>query len=252
VTPGEFRQMAALMRRHFWFRGTRRVILDWARSVGEGDLESRYVADIGCGTGPTLDWLREIPSVVGVDLSPVALGLAQEATEANLVRGNACALPLANESMDMILALDMFEHLESPEDAASEIFRTLKPGGWLVSTVPAWPFLASQHDVALGHYRRYRRPGFRSLLENAGFSVDRVSYYNFFLFPAVAGIRLIRSESVTLDPSKEQPDVESDLKPMPAFMNRMLEELLASEKYLLRLMDLPFGVSLIARAQRPE
>ena len=243
--------MAALMRRHFWFRGTRRVILDWARIACGGDIGSRYVADIGCGTGPTLSWLEDVPNVVGVDLSSIALGLAREATGASLVQGNACTLPLADGAMDMVLALDMFEHLETPQDAAREIFRALKPGGWLVATVPAWPFLASQHDVALGHYRRYRKPGFHSLLAEAGFQVDRVSYYNFFLFPAVASVRLLRSESVTLDPAMGQPDVESDLKPVSPVLNRCLEELLAVEKYLLRVMNLPFGVSLIARAQRP-
>ena len=226
------------------------MILDWARGVAGGDLSTKSIADIGCGPGTTLDWLEGTDRLVGLDLSTVALNLAKEATGANLIQGNATSLPLRDEGMDMVLALDMFEHLEDPESAASEVFRILQPGGWLVATVPAWPFLASTHDVALGHYRRYRRENFEKLLQGAGFHVERVSYYNFFLFPVVAMVRMMKGHTVELGSSDAQPEVESDLREIPGFFNKILEELLAGERHLLRHMNLPVGVSLIARAQR--
>ena len=68
--------MAEVADHHFWFRGTRRVILDQARQHVGADLESLQIADIGCGPGTTLRWLSHCPNVVGVDLQPVAIELA--------------------------------------------------------------------------------------------------------------------------------------------------------------------------------
>ena len=244
--------MAALADRHFWFRGTRKVILDWARKTTSSDLSDLKIADVGCGPGTTLAYLSDVTNLVGVDLSSCALSLAKErAPGAQLVAADAAHIPLASQSFDLVFCLDMLEHLPEPEKAASEIYRILEPGAHLVATVPAWQFLFGEHDHALGHHRRYRKKGFKELLEQAGFTDIRVSYYNTALFPPIAILRGGK-KLFTRSSTQETDSHESDLRTLPKPMNRFLEGLIASERHILKRMNLPFGVSLIASARRPE
>lgn len=252
MKASEVRQMAALADRHFWFRGTRKVILDWARNVVGNDLSDLRIADIGCGPGTTLAYLSDVKHLVGVDMSSCALSLAKErAPTARLIAADAAKIPLGKESFDLVFCLDMLEHLPAPEKAASEIFRILKPGSHLVATVPAWQFLFGEHDHALGHYRRYRKPAFRALLEEAGFEDVRVSYYNAALFPPIAIMRGGK-KLFTKTKSPDEEGQESDLRPLPKMLNSFLEGLLSGERHILRHMNLPFGISLIASAKRPD
>ncbi|MBR58986.1 MAG: hypothetical protein CMH54_13335 [Myxococcales bacterium] len=251
MKASEIRQMAAVMDRHFWFRGTRRVILNWANDAVGGGLEKLRVADVGCGPGTTLSWLSHLPRIVGIDRAALCLELARErAPNAELIQANAEELPLKDQQFDLIFCLDILEHLEHPEKAVEELYRILKPGGILISTVPAWQFLWSEHDVALGHHRRYRKKAFKNLLQGGGFEVPRISYYNFFLFPPIASVRvaqrLIGSKTV-----EEGDAASSDVKVMPRAINGLLESVLGGERHLLRHINLPFGVSLIATGQRP-
>ena len=238
---------------HFWFRGTRRVILDWAQRAADKPLEELHIADVGCGPGTTMAWLPDSPRLVGLDPPPHPRTQAQtRAPRAGVVAADAEELPLGEGGFDLALCLDMLEHLEHPEKAVAGMFHALRPGGSLIATVPAWPFLFSSHDQALGHHRRYRRRGLKALLSGAGFEVRRVSYYNALLFGPIAAVRLLRRGRDEPTPGADQDVIDSDLKPMPAPLNRVLEETIAVERYLLRLASLPFGVSLISWARKPE
>jgi len=251
VKASEIRRMAAVMDRHFWFRGTRRVILHWANDAVGGGLEKLRVADVGCGPGTTLSWLSHVPRIVGIDRAALCLELARErAPTAELVQGNAEHLPLKAEQFDLVLCLDILEHLEHPDKAVKELHRILKPGGMLICTVPAWQFLWSEHDVALGHHRRYRKKAFKNMLEEGGFHVPRISYYNFFLFPPIASVR-VAQRLIGSGKTKQDEAASSDVKVMPGAINSLLETILGGERHLLRHMNLPFGVSLIATGQRP-
>ena len=237
---------------HFWFRGTRRVILDWARRAAGRPLQDVFIADVGCGPGTTMAWLPDSPRLVGLDAQPLALSLAKtRAPSAGVVAADAEDLPLGEGGFDLALCLDILEHLEHPEKAVAGVFRALRPGGSLIATVPAWPFLFSSHDRALGHQRRYRRKGLKALLAGAGFEVRRASYYNALLFPPIAAVRMLRRGNVEPGPVGGDDLVDSDLKPMPAPLNRLLEETIAVERFLLRLVSFPFGVSLISWATKP-
>jgi SAM-dependent methyltransferase len=186
-------------------------------------------------------------------MQPVALELAKErAPNACVVAGDAHRLPLESEHFDLVFCLDLLEHLENPEQAAAELLRILKPGGCLISTVPAWQALYGSHDRALMHHRRYSRKGFRVLLQDAGFAIDRLSFYNTTLFFPIAAVRAGR-KLMRLDRGGDKDRGGSgDLKPLPRPINRVLESILGGERFWLRKMNLPIGVSLIAAAHRPQ
>jgi len=116
-----------------------------------GPLAGRRVLDLGCGRGEVLWHCGERGAhVLGLDFAPDALRLARETlgerAPATLLRGDATRLPLADGSLDLVLALDLVEHLHPPELARlySEVYRVLAPGGRLVvHTMPnAWYYRA--------------------------------------------------------------------------------------------------------------
>lgn len=90
---------------------------------------------------------------------------------------------------DVVVALDVLEHTED-QSATAEIVRVLKPGGIVIVTVPALPWLWSTRDERAGHRRRYSRRGLVRLLQTHGLQVADVRFYQCLLLPAVIAMRL--------------------------------------------------------------
>jgi SAM-dependent methyltransferase len=235
---------------HFWFRGTRRVIVSaLTRALGPR-LRGARVLDVGCGTGFTLTQLPPQARAVGLDCSNTALRLARRrASGAALVRGSAYALPFAAGSFDAVLALDVLEHLDDDLAAAREIHRVLARGGVAIVTVPAFQALWSAHDEALDHRRRYRLPRIEAVLREAGLEVEHGSYYNFFLFPVVAAARLAERARGLLSAAAPT-DRSTDLRVPPAPVNALLGAVLGAERALAPRLRLPVGVSCLVIARR--
>jgi SAM-dependent methyltransferase len=143
----------------------------------------------------------------------------------------------------VVTMLDVLEHLEDDVAALREVARILRPGGIVLITVPAFSFLWSRHDELAHHYRRYRRFELCRRLREAGLEPQFVSYFNFFLFPAIA---LVRLATKALGIRKEG----SDFAATPVLLNGVLGALFGAERFLLRFMPLPFGVSVLAVAKK--
>jgi len=247
VRPHEHERMFRAETKHFWFVGTRGVILTLLEGALGGRLRGARLLDLGCGTGYTLSRLPDGVEAVGLDYSPTALRLAKRrAPGVRYVRGSAYALPFEAESFDAALALDILEHLDDDLLAAREIARVLRPGGAAVVAVPAHRWLWSQHDEALDHKRRYKLAELELVLEQAGLRVERSSYYNTLLFPLVVAKRVI---SKTFVPEVDEP--ESDLSVPPAPINRSLAAILSFERHLVPRVKLPIGVSCFAVVRKP-
>ena len=155
--------------------------------------------------------------------------------------GDLRALPLAPAVFDVVLALDVLEHLDDDATALAEAARLLKPGGTLVVTVPALPSLWGAQDVVSHHRRRYTKRTLRGLFARAGLPAPEVTYFNTLLLPPLAAVRwLARARG----PSTEPPsDFE---KNRPGLANELLARVFALERHLLRHLSLPVGVSLLA------
>lgn len=95
------------------------------------------------------------------DLNAASSGLAMDFT-----------VERPSESSDIVLALDVIEHVEDDEDFTRSLVGLVRPGGLLVVSVPAYQSLFSSHDVTLAHFRRYGPSEVRSLLQRCGLSVE--------------------------------------------------------------------------------
>jgi SAM-dependent methyltransferase len=81
--------------------------------------------------------------------------------------------------LDAILYVDVLEHIEEDEKELAIAWQTLKPGGNLLVFVPALPWLYSELDRKIGHYRRYRKEGLISLVRASGFEPVKVKFFDF-------------------------------------------------------------------------
>jgi SAM-dependent methyltransferase len=243
VDNAVYDELAAVEDTHWWFLGRRRIVRDVLRRRLGRATAPRAIVDVGCGTGGMLGMLREFGDVTGLDASPIAVGYCEQRF------GDSVEVRLGRipedipEGADVITAFDVVEHLEDDDRALAGIHDRLPPGGVFVCTVPAFPFLWSGHDVVHHHHRRYTQDVLRRRLEDAGFTVERISYFNTFLFPAAAAIRLLQR----FVPGAPAGSDASTPKPV---VNRLLLTLFASERFLLRWTTLPVGISLMAVCRR--
>ncbi len=245
----EYERMHALEDHYWWFQGRMRMIRTVLDTYMKAPPRPGRVLDVGCGTGLMLSRVKEWQPV-GLDFSQLALGYCRGRGIRHLLQGDVVHLPVKSNSMDLVLALDLIEHVERDDLMAGEFHRILRPGGYLMATVPAHQFLWSDHDVALHHFRRYSYEGFRKLLREAGFRPVKYSYGITFTYIPIVMFRWMQrlwQKSIPVD-SAVRP--KTHLIPLPGPINTTLIKLLHAEAALLRHMDLPFGVSLVALCRK--
>lgn len=236
-----YAEMAAVEQRHWWF-SARRIILD--KLISSLPLpEYAQILEAGCGTGGNLAMLARHGQVYGMETNEQALDLAAAKGSGRIAAGRLPEpIPFADQKFDLITLLDVLEHLDEDVAALSALRARLKPGGWLLITVPAYPFLWSLHDELHHHKRRYVARGLRTVIQDSGLRVQYLSYFNTWLFPLVATARLCGTGSR-----------RSGVLSMPnKFINSLLTRIFASERWLLGRIALPAGVSLLALARNPE
>ncbi|GAB1544016.1 class I SAM-dependent methyltransferase [Scytonema sp. NUACC21] len=237
-------QYASVEDKHWWFVGRRLIVDAVVRKLKLP--KNPKILEAGCGTGGNLLLLARHGQVSAMELDEVACKIANERQVTQVQLGSLPDNIPFTEKYDLVVILDVLEHLDDDKAALLALHSRLKPDGWLLVTVPAYQFLWSQHDEINHHKRRYVLKGLKQVVRKAGFVVRYGSYFNFFLFPIVALVRclrrLLRLESDCVGSS----DIALPSKPV----NRFLSLLFASERHLLQRFSLPFGVSILLLAQK--
>jgi SAM-dependent methyltransferase len=233
-----YRKMRALEESHWWFIARRNIIEAVIRRLHLPE-EARLL-EVGCGTGGNLRMLGQFGHLICVEHDAMAAQQARDRSSAPVLSGSLPdALPQFETGFDLVLALDVIEHVEQDEASLKSLAALLKPAGRLLVTVPAFNFLWSQHDDESHHRRRYRKRDLRRLGRAAELRLDYLSYFNFWLFPAVAVVRLVRK----VLPYKE---TWQDMRPPGPVINELLKWVFSGERHVVGRHSLPFGVSLIA------
>ncbi len=238
-----YEQMAQLDQRHWWFTARRRILAELIERVARPPKDAR-ILELGAGTGHNLAMLSRFGKVEASELDPIARELASERLGREV---KEAALPdlsmFPAGSYDLIALLDVLEHVPDDKGSLAAIRTRLKPGGALLLTVPANPWMWSAHDVAHHHHRRYRKGEIEQLANEAGFEIDLLSPFNSLLFPPIAAVRLAGKLTGKDDSDDAMPG---------ALVNRALDTVFGLEKSLIGRVPMPFGVSLVAVLRRPR
>ncbi len=247
----EYEKMHALEDTYWWFQGRKDIIRSMLSACLPGEPRPGRVLDVGCGTGLML---RELAPwrPVGLDFSSHALEFSRGRGLENLVRGDVVRLPFADNSLDLILALDLMEHVERDDLLIREFHRVLRPGGWMIATVPAHPYLWSDHDIALHHFRRYTSQSFRKLLATGNLKPKRFTYCITAVHPPIVVFRLVQKLVQRIAYKPGQRRHRTHLIRLPHFANNLLIQVLRLEAWLLKRIDFPGGTSLLTLAQKKK
>jgi ubiquinone/menaquinone biosynthesis C-methylase UbiE len=245
MEAAEYERMYALEDTYWWFQGRKQIITSCLETH---DLlrPGLRVLDVGCGTGLMLQRLADLDPM-GLDFSSLSMRYCRLRGAKRLLQADVARLPLQDSSLDLILGLDLLEHVERDDLLVDQFQRVLKPGGHVLITVPAHQDLWSEHDEALHHFRRYSANQFRRLLTERGFTLVKFSFaISATYLPIVAFRRLQR----WLHRNANNRKPKTHLIVLPRLINQALIRVLHAEAWWLRNHDIPFGITLLALARK--
>jgi SAM-dependent methyltransferase len=233
---------AAIEANHWWFAGRRLLFSD---IISKFRLPpNAEILDVGTSTGSNLRLLRDLgfAHVTGVDQSPEAIRFCASKGLGLVRLGDIRALEFPDQRFDLVLATDVIEHVDDDVGALQELRRVLKPGGYLLLTVPAFRFLWGLQDEVSHHKRRYSLGNLLKTLRVAELLAREHFYFNYLLFPLILAARcLMRIFKIR---------VESEGMINARWLNRVLGAVFRFDVRTAPLIWPPIGVSALVVATR--
>lgn len=229
---------------NWWWSVGRRALVKSMVSRYANNSGDQTVLDIGCGTGATIKELEAQGTVMGMDISPSALGYCRDREIDTVCAADAANLPYRDERFDLVVSVDVLEHVDDDIGALREIRRVCKPGGVIIFTVPAFRFLWSRRDDLAHHVRRYRLPEVKEKTREAGLRIVRATYIN---LPLLIPLFLMVKVGYLL---RRNPTTEMDYVLVPPPINKVLGWIVRGEACWLARADLPVGTSIACVATK--
>lgn len=237
----EYRRMAETEETHWWYAATRALLRDLLEPLLP---EGGTFLDVGAGTGATGAWLADHGTLIAADFEFEALLLSRERHPHQLpLTADARRLPLADASVDALLCVTVLCHqsIESPIEVVREFARVVRPGGVVCLWEPGVRRMRRAHDRVTHTGRRFSRNDLATCAGDAGLDVTRSTGAHSYLVPPA----FVKSVF-------ERGEVASDLDEHQSGLGGVLGQLARAERSLLRRVDLPFGLSVITVARRPD
>ena len=228
---------------YWWFVNRRDIVRSLLNTHAP---QKDSLLEVGCGGGYFSSLLqREGWNVTSADIHPTAARFAHEQGVPKALAFDASGpWPLANNTANAFIMLDVLEHLEHPIDALKEAYRILTPGGIGILTVPAYQFLFSAWDEYNHHYRRYTTNSMKKSALEAGFKIERLTYWNIMtLAPAIA----VRLKGRLL----KKTIANAEFPKVPKTLNAALITGGCIENYWVHRLPLPAGLSVLAVLKKP-
>ena len=251
----QFQVHIAVEDHHWWFVGRRRILLDIASALLPPSAD-HLVIDVGCGTGANAAAFARHYRCVGIDISAEAIEAAKmRFPDVDFICGAAPeALGELAGRADLFVVSDVIEHIEDELSFVSDLVIAMKPGAFLVITVPADPELWTQHDESFGHFRRYLPDTLREVWSGLPVAELGVAAFNTRLYGAIKAVRYLNRRL-----RRTSGAAGTDFAMPPAPVNLALEKLLGGESGRLvegvksgKWRRSNQGVSLLAVLQRKD
>ena len=218
---------------HWYYRAKAAALIQDLRG-----LEPKEILDIGAGSG---FFSRRLLEQTGAQHAIcVDIGYPRDSDQIWQGKPIAFRRAIAHSEADLVLAMDVIEHVENDAALISAYCELVPSGARFIFSVPAFKFLWSGHDVFLGHYRRYTLRSLEAAMRRGGLVVDWSHYYYASVFPLAATLRLLER---TRSPRDVVP--QSQLRKHSAFVNGFFSALLAAERPIMRANGL-FGLTVFA------
>ncbi len=119
-----------------------------AESNTAARFEPAVCLDIGCSSGLITSQLASLcDQMIGMDYDNIALHLAPPFVRerVSLLRGDAMSMPFPDQSIDLVLCAQVYEHVPDDVRLFEEIYRVLRPGGVVFFSGPNWLFPIEPH-----------------------------------------------------------------------------------------------------------
>ncbi len=241
----EYEIMYNIEDNYWWYVGLRELVFSFINKFSRNHNSLR-ILDAGCGTGGVLQRYAAYKAY-GFDMAEQAIQFCKSRHLNNIIIASVCDIPFKDNSFNFIVSLDVLYHksVKSDIDALREFYRVLGRDGRLIMNLPAYNFLQSTHDKAIHTQHRYTRTELIQKIKKVGFSIEKITYRNAIFFPFIAIERSIKKIT-----TKKDNKAESDLKPLPNFVNKLLSQILFLENKLISVTNLPFGLSVFCVARK--
>lgn len=221
----------------WWFVAKRNKLIHYINTYLKKESK---ILDMGCGTGIIMKKFQNLGfNICGIDKSSDAISFCKKRGLNNVKLGDGNNIPFENEKFDIVIALDILEHVDDDSLVLKEMNRVLKKGGKLIISVPAFKFLWTQHDIEVQHKRRYAKSNLESKIIQSGFKIKRINF-GYVIFFLVLFISRIFSKKI----------ITKSLKTNQIF-NKILIFLLWVEDKL-SFIPYPFGTSIYCLAEKQQ
>ena len=171
-------QYRNLWHRHWWWQSRHRMVMQTLERICAIDglsTDERSLLDIGCAGGVAFDDFSAFGHIRGIEPDTRLVDASSRwSASVDITYFDSGYQPECHP--DVILMLDVLEHIEDDRAALENVRELLVPGGTAILTVPALPSLWSEHDEVNLHFRRYTRSELQKKLHAAGFEVETLRY----------------------------------------------------------------------------
>jgi SAM-dependent methyltransferase len=215
---------------------------------------SSMIVEIGCSSGFLLrDLMTRLPGhfFLGADYTYGTLEtLGAHLAAVPLVQFDLTHCPLPDAFADVVVLLNVLEHIEDDEAAIVELFRIVRPGGSVIIEVPAVSSLFDVYDRVLLHHRRYDMSTLLTRLQKAGFRIERKSHLGFLLYPAFYISKRLNQLRYRDDSGIDEQVVVARMIAATRRTSRLLGFLMTCERAMRRYMYLPFGIRCLVTCRK--
>jgi dTDP-4-dehydrorhamnose reductase len=242
-----FRNYFEIEKNHWLFQGRRALLSDMLLRFNTKKPGETKVLDFGCGSGLFVEELAQKGyNVHGLDISDEVIKLGQLRGVKNLGVADSHRINYPDNFFDVVVASEVLSHLEDEIWALEELYRVLKPGGVVISTVPAYMWLWGVQDEAAHHYRRYTVGSLLGQIKtSAQFEVVHSTYLNSLLFVPIAIVRVL-SRLLHLKGRESDFDINNE------WTNKLFATIFDYERRMLKSITFPFGVSALTVIKKPK
>ena len=225
-----FKRQFLFYKNHWWF-DSRRIIFKYLLKSLNFSNKNIKILDYGTGVGNNIKLLKNFSNNISIfDKNKKVQNLLSK-REKTLIYNK-------KKKYDLIFLTDVLEHIKNDKKIFNQLLQNLNINGYIFVTVPAYNILFSSKDLVLKHYRRYNLTELKKVCLNKEVSIKKLSYFNFFLFIPLSLIILFFkiNNKAFIDDVEKTPN---------KVINFLLKKIFSLEKYFLKYMSLPFGLSLL-------